>query len=376
MKKIFVALIVFAIIAVSLGVMWTLIETKPESIKNPNRKSVIGVKTSPVEISDHQVSMKYPGRVAARDIVTLASEVTGKIIPSGTKLKQGERFKKGDIIVNIFDEDVKAAHSAKISSFLNTISTALPDIKVDFPSEYDKWFSFFSKIEFEGKLPKLPKINSDREKVYISAKNIFSSYYSLIDSEIVLDRYQIKAPFNGIFTTVTKEVGSIANANGEIATITSTDYLEFIVGVSLADAQKLSIGTAVEIVSQSGKAYKGRVERVSAFVNSTTQRVNIFVSFYEPSMEIIEGQMLTLHLASTTIKDVAETFREAIVGDTLIYTVKNNILEPRIIEVVATSPTHSYIKGVVVGDTIVNESLVSPYAGMDVNKLDMDGNLL
>lgn len=376
LKKIFVALVVLAILAVSAGVMWVLIETKPESVKNPDRKTIIGVKTMPIVIDSYQVSMKYPGRVNAREIVTLTSEVSGKIMPSDVQLKEGGRFKKGDVIVNIFDEDVKASHSAQISNFLNTLSSSLPDIKIDFPEEYDKWANFFSKIEIDKKLPKLPNINSDKEKVYISTKNILSAYYSLIEREIVLSRYQIKAPFNGIYTSVSKEVGSIASTNGEIAKITSTDYLEFVVGVSLADAQKLSIGTSVEIISESGKAYNGRVERVSAFVNNATQRVNVYVTFYEPAMEIVEGQMLTLNLASTNINEVTETFREAIVGDSLVYVIKNNKLSSRIIKVMATSPTHSYIQGLTAGDTLVNESLVSPYDGMEVNKLDMNGAAL
>lgn len=372
-KKFAVGFTVVAILVVSAVVTVVLINTKPETGKSSSRKSVLGVKTMPVKYGDYTVSMSYPGRVAAREILTLTSEVGGKIILADVPLKIGQRFKKGDIIVNIFDEDVRAAHAAQVSLFLNTISTSLPDIKVDFPQEYDKWFSFFSNIDIDKRLPELPKVSSDKEKVYVSAKNILSSYYNLRQREIVLDRYVIIAPFNGIYTSVAKEVGSIATANSEIGKITSTDMLELVVGVSRYDAQKLLIGTNVDILSESGKVYHGKVDRISAFVDPSTQRVNIYVVFTEPGLEIIEGQMLALSMPSMVLSDVVECARETIVGDSLIYTVSNGQLVGKRIEVIATTPANSYIKGVTLKDTLVNESLVSPYAGMMVRKLDMDG---
>lgn len=372
-KKFAVGFTVVAILVVSAVVTVVLINTKPETGKSSSRKSVLGVKTMPVKYGDYTVSMSYPGRVAAREILTLTSEVGGKIILADVPLKVGQRFKKGDIIVNIFDEDVRAAHAAQVSLFLNTISTSLPDIKVDFPQEYDKWFSFFSNIDIDKRLPELPKVSSDKEKVYVSAKNILSSYYNLRQREIVLDRYVIIAPFNGIYTSVAKEVGSIATANSEIGKITSTDMLELVVGVSRYDAQKLLIGTNVDILSESGKVYHGKVDRISAFVDPSTQRVNIYVVFTEPGLEIIEGQMLALSMPSMVLSDVVECARETIVGDSLIYTVSNGQLVGKRIEVIATTPANSYIKGVTLKDTLVNESLVSPYAGMMVRKLDMDG---
>lgn len=373
LKKAFVGLTVIAIIAGAGIATFLLIATKPESKKNLNSTSVLGVKTIVAEPANYSVDMTYPGRVAAREIVTLTSEVTGKILPSQVALKVGERFKKGDVIVNILDAAVRASHNALISQFLNTLSNTLPDLKVDFPDQYDKWYSFFSEVDIDKKLPELPSINSDKEKVYISNKDIFSSYYNLLQNEIILSRYQIIAPFNGVYSSVAKEVGDIATANSEIAKIISTDRLELVVGVSLADAQKLSEGTVVDVVSQAGKVYKGSIDRIAPFVNQSTQSINVYVLFSEPSLEIVEGQMLNLTMPSVALEDVIEINREAIVGDSIVYGVQNALLKSVKVEVVANTPTRSYLRGITAGDTIVGESLVSPYVGMPVRKLDMNG---
>lgn len=373
LKKIGVAAVVVAIIAGSAIVSYTLIMTKPSTPKKEQSVNITGVRTEVADYQNHQLEINYPGRVESRASVKLTPEVTGKIIAGDVVLKEGNRFKKGDIILNIFSEDANVKLQAEKSLFLNTLSGALPDIKIDFPDQYDKWINFFSAIDLSKPLPTLPKLNSDKEKVYISSKNILSSYYNIETSEIILTRYQVKAPFNGVFTSVSREVGSLATPSAEVATIVSTDALEIVTGVFFADAQKLNKGAKVEIDAKSGKTYNGRVDRIAPFIDPTTQRVNIYITFSEPEMEIIEGQMLNVKLPSSTLSETLKVNRAAIQGDTLIYVVSGDTVEPTIIETVATTPEYSYIKGIKSGERFVNESLIAPYKGMKINTLNMNG---
>ncbi len=371
-KKFSVALTVVGILVASVLVMITLIQTKPESQKSPDRVYVIGVKTMPVELDDYTIEISYPGRVTPREIVTLSSEVSGKLLGGETPLKAGQTFKKGDLIVEIFDQDVRAAHTAQVSSFLSTLANTLPDLKLDIPSEFDKWVEFFSQIKVTEKLPALPEISNSKEKVYLAAKGILTAYYNLVSNEIILDRYKIYAPFNGVYTSVSKEVGSITTVNGEIARITSTGALELVVGVPLSSAQILEVGRAINVVSSSGKSYKGRIDRISPYVESSTQRINLYISFTEPSMDIVGGQLLNLTLPSEKIEGVQKLLRES-VNDSKVYTVVDGKLKMVEVEVLSTTSADTYVKGLSDGDIVVNEALVSPYDGMEVNLLDMNG---
>ncbi len=375
-KKVFVGLIAVGILVASFATMFILIETKPESVKRPNKLNILGVRTDIAEYGDFSIDMTYPGRVTARDILTLSSQVSGMMMPTNVRLKVGETFRKGDLLVKIFDEDVVAAQNAKISQFMTTLSTSLPDIRIDFPEQYEKWSSFFRAINIGKKLPKLPSITSEKEKVYLSSKGILAAYYNLIQSELILERYEIRAPFTGAYLSVNKEVGSITTMNGEIGRIVSTDALELIVGVSLEDAQILSKGIKLNIKSQSGKIYKGVVNRISPFVDRATQRVNVYISFNEPGLDIIEGQLLEVTLPSKELAEVIEINREAIVGDTLIYVVKDNMLVGQPVDLVAKTSLKVYVTGIEEGATFVGESLVSPYEGMPVKVLDMEGEII
>ena len=376
MKKSIVWIIVVSVLLGSVIAAAVLVLTKPESKRNPNKKQIIGVRTMVAQPGDYSVDMTYPGRVAARSIIALTSEVNGMLMPTQRILKVGEQFRKGDVIAKIYDEDVRATHQAQVSQFLSVLANSLPDIKIDFPELYDKWYAFFTQIEIDELLPDLPTIESSREKVYISSRNILSSYYNLRRSEIVLTRYEVRAPFNGVFLTVNKEVGSVTSANSVIAQITSTDMLELVVGVSLSDAKNLSEGTTVDVMSHTGESYKGVIDRIAPFVDQVTQRVNVYVLFSEPSMTIVEGQVLNLTMPSATLHEATKCSREALVGDTAVYAVANNQLVLRPVEVLATTHTSTYIKGVAAGDTLVGESLVSPYPGMPVLKLNMQGDAI
>lgn len=190
-------------------------------------------------------------------------------------------------------------------------------------------------------------------------------------------RYEIKAPFDGVFTTVNREVGSIASLSTEIANIVSTDVLEITVGVFLQDAQNLAIGTKVEIASKSGNKYIGTVNRIASFIDPSTQRVNVYITFTEPKLEIIEGEMLMVKMPSQTIQNAVAVVREAVVGDSVVYTVKeDNTIRAKKINLIMQTENLSYIKGLTDGDRYVNESIVSPYEGMEILPLDMNGNPL
>ncbi len=376
MRKALVALITIGILAAAGLTAYFLIQSKPEAKKAPAKQTLIGVKTQRAHHQDYTIDITYPGRVEAREILVLSSQVSGLIKQAEVALKIGERFRKGDLLVSIEDNDVRASYKAALSSFLTVLSNSLPDLKIDFPQEYDKWYAFFSNINLDSKLPELPVIATDKEKVYLSSKNILSSYYNLVQKEIVLERYKIYAPFNGAYMSVSKEVGAIATANAELARIVSTDLLEVEVGVSLEDAKILSKGIEVEVASATSKTYKGVIDRISPFVDQSTQRVNVYVLFSQVDSDIVEGELLNITLPSKTLENVIELNREAIVGDTLVYTVKENKLEGAKVKVLAKTATKIYVQGIEPQTIVVGESLVSPYEGMQVRLLDLNGEII
>lgn len=90
---------------------------------------------------------------------------------------------------------------------MSLLSQQLSDLAVDFPQEADKWSAFFNRLSVDEDLPPLPAVNSAKEKVYLAVRNVISEYYGVRQAEINLRKYAVYAPFDGVFSTVSKEVG-------------------------------------------------------------------------------------------------------------------------------------------------------------------------
>ena len=92
------------------------------------------------------------------------------------------------------------------------MSEILPDLKVDFPDEYDTYYKYFASVKLDETLPVLPEPKSDKLKVFLSSQSILSKYYGLLQDEKYLKRRSLVAPFDGTFATVNFEVGAYVNA--------------------------------------------------------------------------------------------------------------------------------------------------------------------
>jgi hypothetical protein len=128
--------------------------------------------------------------------VNLSSEVPGRIVAVGVPLKVGQRFKKGDLLIQIYDTDARMDLQAKKSQFLNKLAQSLPDIRIDYNGRFDAWMNFFNAIDLEKDLPALPEITTGKEKVFLASRNILGDYYSIKSSEVRLAKLSSQASWN------------------------------------------------------------------------------------------------------------------------------------------------------------------------------------
>lgn len=329
------------------------------------------LKSDTVHYQDEAIKYRCFGKVYTASMVKLSSEVNGKIISSNVKLRPGESFRKGDVLVKIYSEDFESSLKAQKSQFISSLSQSLSDILVDFPSEYDKWANFFSKVSVENKLPELPEIKSEQEKIFISVRNILSTYYTLVQQELTLSKYEIKAPFDGVFYSVSKEIGSIATATAEIATLYRTDALEIVAGVDPDFIDFVNVGTDVEIVcgtAENGTEsnINGRVDRISSFVDERTQNINVYITLKNRS-NMFAGRVYPIDFHSETLKDVYAMPREALTSSNKIFGYRGGKIYALTPDIVYVGEDVIYLRGLEKGTVVISESIVNPYDGMDVN---------
>lgn len=334
-----------------------LVSNKPVPQKDNEKRNHRFVKTEKVEYQESSGTMTYRGRVTAFDNISLGAEVQGKIMQGDVRFKAGESFQKGDVLINIYKEDVEASLKSGKSSFLQTLSKILPDLKVDYPDDYTKWNEFFKTLDVDKPLPPLPETASEAEKVFLAANNVLSSYYSLQQQEINLQRYTIIAPFNGSFKTVNKEIGAIASPGVELAGIVRTDILEIIVPVFPDDLQWIHKGKTVKITSHNGDVKTARVSRIADFVDETTQSVNVYLSYHAGNTnDFLQGEYVDVEFEGASSSGF-EIPRESLVKENTVYELKDSKLVETEIEILRKLPDSYLISGIEAGKIVVTESL-------------------
>lgn len=336
-----------------------LINAKPVPRKDSHLQNNRFVKVEKVAPVHTESEIYRRGRVTPYDNISLAAEVQGKIMQGNVRFKAGETFNKNEVLVHIYKKDVEASIKSGKSSFLQTLSKILPDLKIDFPEEHEKWNAYFNSIDVEQILPELPRINSNKEKVFLAANNVLASYYSLQQQEINLSRYTIYAPFNGIFTSVNKEIGAIASPGVELATIIRSDKLELVVPVFPADLQWLQQGDKVAISLSNGSKSEATISRISGFVDESTQSVNVYLTYFNNGKNnLLPGEYVDAIFKGIQVSGF-EIPREAIVDGSYVYELHNKKLSKIPVKILRQLDDAYIISGLESGKTIVTESLAS-----------------
>lgn len=358
-KKILYGGLGVLLLLIALLVSAALVKSKPMPQKDNTKHDKMFVKAEKVQFSEIESELTYRGRVTAFDNISLSAEVQGRLLQGDVRFKAGESFNKGDLLVKIYNDDINASLKAGKSSFLQTISIILPDLKVDYPDEFDKWISFFNALDVEKPLPQLPNIGSNQEKVFLAANNVLTGYYNLQQQEINLSRYRIISPFAGSFKSVNKEIGSVASPGAELATIIRTDKLEVTVPVFPSDLKWIVKGDKVQITNDDGVAKTATVSRIADFVDEATQSVNVYLTYQSNTKTgFLQGEYVNVGFKNSAITGF-EIPREALIDGSFLYELRNNKLEKTEIKVLRQLNDSYVITGVEEGKIVVMESLAS-----------------
>lgn len=298
------------------------------------------------------------GRVGSAQQINVIAEVGGKLILGNVLLKKGQRFKKGQLLCKINDAEENLNLQARKSSFLNTLASNLPDIRIDFPNSFDTWQTYFDKIELDQRIPELPEPKTSKEKTFLAAKNILSEYYAIKSEEENLKKFYIYAPFNGSIVTINYQIGSVVNPGANIGTIISTDELELEVPVEQRDINFVQKGKVVTIVDESDfeQNWVGTITRIADFIDPNSQSVSVFISIQKRSKyEALDGLFLKARIPGKSVKDAAKVPRRILKNKHEIFVVQDSVLVTRQVRVHKVSENDAIISGLKTGEMMVTD---------------------
>jgi RND family efflux transporter MFP subunit len=178
-----------------------------------------------------------------------------------------------------------------------------------------------------------------------------------------LAKYSIRAPFSGVVTEALVTEGSLVRAGQKLGEFIDTGVYELEVAISKTYSDLLQVGEEVQLLNLDGsKTYEGKVTRINARVDQTTQTITAFIEVSDPNLK--EGMYLEASLNARQEADAIEIDRGLLLENDRIFVVRDSILDLIDVTPVYFTDRSVVLKDVPDGATIVSRPIVGAYAGM------------
>ena len=357
-----------AIIFVGVFIMNGLIGMKePPSVVLPEN-SPRPVKAMVVSNTTIQPRIPVEGKVEAWQRIDLIAEVNGLLSRGGKEFREGERFSKGEVILQLDDSEARASIKSARATFLQLVTGTLSTIKIDFPDRIDEWESFVKSIDINDSLPELPNPQSDRERFYIINRGIESSYHSIRSSEERLSKFTIRAPFNGFVSTAMVKPGSLVLGGAPLGVFVGTGEYEVRSSINSEFIQYVKIGDKVEFFSKGKVVAEGRLDRISSSVNPATQSATVYFKIRSKSrdFDLRDGMYLPGKLITGGIENCIQ-LEVGLINSNKVFTVVNGELTTSEVQVLFETYETALVSGLKNGEVVMTDQFSGAYAGMKVN---------
>lgn len=313
------------------------------------------------------VSINESGLLSAKYKIDLFAEVQGVMQPTRKEFKPGATFKKGEVLVKIKSDDYYANLQAQKSALQNLITSILPDLKLDYPDAYSKWDTYLKGFDMDGNLKKLPEPSTDKEKFFLTGKNLYTTYYNTKNLEIVYNKYVLKAPYNGILTEALVTPGSLIRNGQKLGEFIDPTKYELELYISRALISSVVIGKSVQVSNPENPNQKwtGKVSRINGKVDTETQTVQVFVALNDDNLK--EGLYLEAQIDGQEKLNAMELSRNSLVDGNKVYVVTaDTALDLLQVEVIHKTRETIIVQGIDDNTQVLGEPIPGAYLGMKV----------
>jgi RND family efflux transporter MFP subunit len=398
------------------------------SLKQPPAEAkaeerAIKVQTATARPEDYPVVITGYGEAKALTVVTIAPEVSGRLVYTHPMLKAGQIIPVGEVMFRIDPADYEAGlreAEAGVSQWKNTVARLKKQFSID--SQRLKTLersAHLAKSEFERvrRLFETDRVGTrsgvdQAERAYNSASDqadqmaqavalyplqireaqssLASATARLSMAETNLSRCTVSAPFDARIKTVSMETGQFVSAGQHLLTLADDTILEIQVPLDSRDArnwlqfERLAthrqptawFGTLKPVVctirwteDKHGSVWTGTLDRVVKFDQQTrTLTVALRVTAESAmgkgthTLPLVEGMFCEVDIPGRTMRNVYRLPRQAVSFENKIYLVNtDNRLKTVAVTVERTEGEYVYVgQGLDPDDTVILTRLIDP----------------
>ncbi|MBV53336.1 MAG: efflux transporter periplasmic adaptor subunit [Coxiellaceae bacterium] len=237
---------------------------------------------------DYQPVLPSVGSLTAFKGIDLTSQVNGEI----TKIMfvSGRHTKQGDALVQLDDRLAREAYNM------------------------DKATLAYDKVNYLSQKALIKNNATSQNEVDSAQATYMAQKAKVAQDKINLDDTTIRAPFSGKLGLRQVDVGQYITTSTVIVSLQQLDpmYVDFPLSSNLLSQFKSGQAVHVEVNSQPGKIYNGKIVAVDSLVDESTRTVNVRASIKNDDESLLPGQFADISVLLPVQKDVVEVPRAAI----------------------------------------------------------------
>ncbi|MFZ7116075.1 MAG: efflux RND transporter periplasmic adaptor subunit [Bacteroidota bacterium] len=301
----------------------------PDAAKGKQPLSVNGVIVSAEPL---EYKLYSSGTVMANEEVQLRNEVQGRII--AINFKEGTKVKKGDLLVKLFDDDLKAQ---------------------------------LKKLELQKELAEK---SESRQKDLLEAKGISQQDFEIAqnnlnsikaDIEIIrsaISKTEIRAPFDGSIGLKSVSLGAFIAANTVIASIQDIDPLKIEFTVPERFRDQIAGNTEITFTSESAPGtFKGKIYAFEPRLDITTRSFTVRAICPNSDQRIFPGAFAHVTIPLKVIKDAIQVPTQSVIPELKgqsVYISEGGLAKKTMVETGIRSDSSIQItSGIQPGDTVL-----------------------
>lgn len=384
MKRGLMIILPFAILLGAILLVGVMIKSRKPVKPQPVVVLPPLVRVQPVKQGTYGFHVYAQGSVSPRTDITVASEVSGRIVSVAPSFAEGGFFEKGELLVAIDARDYELALT-QAKARLEEAEVKLTKERAEAEVARKEWIALGKQASEANPLVlRKPQI-AEAEAGIASAKA------AVEQAKRDLERCQIKAPFAGRVWEKKADVGQYVTKNAVVARIYAVDYAE--VRLPLPTDELAYVDLPFEYRGDQSQGpqpkvkltanfagqphtWEGRVVRTEGQIDNRTRMMNAVVRVDDPYAHGADGQrpplsiglFVSADIQGKTVKDVYVVPRAAYRGNNELMVVdKENKLRFRKVDVLRLEMTNVVLRsGIEAGDRACISPLDAPVDGMDV----------
>ena len=368
------------IIVLGIFTMKYLLTSAPQAEKQKPTMRGLLVETTQLQIRPYDVVLSTIGAVEAASKTTLSAKVSGKIIHTHPAFIPGGRVKKGDLLAHVDPSDYKIA--------LAQIEAQLLSAKASEHIELGQQASAKKELELSGLNPTgLNRSLILREPQLAQVKaTIANVEASLENAKNNLKETAIIAPYDGVITKKSAELGSFITSQSSVAEMVSSKNFwlyasipsRYLAVLNSLEEHELS-SLHVKLSNQSQDLHvKARIIKLLPELDTTTKQARVLIEIEdplgiskksgEPHQMLLLGETLHVHIYAKHIENAHLLPIHALRANNTVWVITpENKLAIKSVEIDAKDEHFVVIqKGLSLQDSIITTYMTTAVDGMDV----------